>query len=268
MHYYFCDTEHKFLSCDSRTHGGCQNQPPSPSQEIFAFIDESERANTHYFMGAIVASAQQIIEISDKMDSIMGEYSQVVPVLTPDTEFHGSEMMNGKGVWKDVPLRIKFAMFRKVFDAIYQSGARVFVEGIHHAALHPAANKQMSPRERAFSHLFEQINYYGYEQNQVHIIADEHHTATTSRSNFSRYRTQGTYGYKSNKLQGIDPDLEFIASTESRLLQAADMTTYIYNRLETIEESNPKAQKFKRDLWDTFNHSIYTPSRGRGRIWP
>lgn len=236
--------------------------------EVLAFVDESQRDQTHYFMGAIVASASQAKEISTAMDSIMEEFAQRVPALSPETEFHASEMMNGYGIWKKVPIRVKFAMFRKVFAAIQASGARVFVEGIHYAALYKKANETKSPRERAFSHLFEQINYYGIAEAPVQVIADEHHTAQTSRSNFSNYRVNGTYGYKPSKLLGISPNLRFMSSKDDRLLQAADMTTYIFNRLTTVKESDTRAQKFKADLWDTFEHDRYWPEAGRGRIWP
>ncbi|MFW0155678.1 DUF3800 domain-containing protein [Rothia sp. P6271] len=267
-HHYYCENEKKFQYCDGPPHKKCQNQLDSKNSEIFAFIDESERAQTHYFMGAIVASAPQIKEIATAMDSIMEEFSQSIQMLTPQTEFHGSEMMNGHGVWADVPLRIKIAMFHKVFKAIQVAGARVFVEGIHYAALNPVANKNLHPRERAFSHLFEQINYYGSPQKPLRVIADEHHTAETSRSNLSRYMDQGTYGYKPNRLTGINPNLIFSSSTDERMLQASDMATYIYNRLTTVQESNSKATQAKRDLWDIFDHNPYTPDVGRGRIWP
>lgn len=268
MHYYYLAEQHRFQSCNCSLAEGCSNRPDSEPEEVFAFIDESERGKTHYFMGAIIASASQIQQITAAMDSIMEEFSQRFSSLTPDTEFHGSEMMNGHGPWEKVGTRAKLAMFRKVFTAIHEAGARVFVEGIHHAQLHPVANARLSPRERAFSHLFEQINFYGTQDNLLQVIADEHHSAGTSRSNFSRYRMVGTYGYKPNHLMGIDPELRFVDSKGHRVLQASDMVTYIFNRLRTVEESDERAAREKRKLWNIFDHDPYFPSAGRGRIWP
>ncbi|QRZ61813.1 DUF3800 domain-containing protein [Rothia sp. ZJ932] len=270
MHYYYLAEEHSFKSCDCSLTKRCSTRSSSDMEEIFAFIDESERDKTHYFMGAVIASASQVQQITAAMDSIMEEFSQRFSSLTPNTEFHGSEMMNGYGPWKKVAIRAKLAMFRRVFTAIHEAGARVFVEGIHYAQLHPVANAHLSPRERAFSHLFEQINHYGTPDNLLQVIADEHHSAETSRSNFSRYRTEGTYGYKPNRLEGINPELRFVDSQNHRLLQASDMVTYIFNRLRTVVESDKRAGLEKRKLWDIFDHSrlIYSPSEGRGRIWP
>lgn len=41
--------------------------------------------------------------------------------LTPDTEFYGSEMMNGYVPWEKVGARAKLAMFRKIFTAIHEA---------------------------------------------------------------------------------------------------------------------------------------------------
>lgn len=243
---------------------------PAHTEPVYAYIDESERDNTHYFLGGIVASEAQVEKITADMNALILEFGKIFPQLRLETEFHGSEIMNpSKGSdWQGIPLRVKFAIFRRVFTSVKSADARVFVEGIHHAALFESANIKLSPRERAFSHLLERINAYGFPDNPVHIVADDHHSAETSRSNFSRYRVTGTYGYKPNKLQNIYEELAFVDSKTNRVLQAADMATYIFNRKVTVQESNPKAVKEKEKLWEIFGHSIYTPGQGIGRVWP
>ena len=246
------------------------NDCPVNTERVYAYIDESERDKTHYFLGGVVASEPQIEKITGEMDDLLIEFGKQFPQLQPKTEFHGSEIMSPpKGSdWRNVPLRAKFAIFRRVFTSLHNADARVFVEGIHYSELFPSANAKLSPRERAFSHLLEKINNYGFPENPVHVVADDHHTAETSRSNFSHYRVTGTYGYKPNKLQNIHEELDFVDSKTNRVLQAADMATYIYNRKVTIQETNPRAAREKEKLWEIFQHSIYTPSQGGGRVWP
>lgn len=268
MIFCYISSENKFQVCDCKSQITCNKQLGLDIPKVFSFVDESERARSHYFMGALVASEPQVQTVTEAMDQLMDEFSQAFPSLSPGTEFHASEMMNGKGAWKKVSLRAKFSLFRRVFTIIRESGARVFVEGIHYAKLAPEANTNLTPRERAFSHLFEKINMYGSLDNQISIIADKHHDERTSRSNFSSYRLTGVYSNRANRLENINPHLSFVDSRESRLLQAADMVTYIYNRLMTKEESDDRAEKFKEELWEIFKHSADRPEEGGGRIWP
>lgn len=176
--------------------------------------------------------------------------------------------MNGRNEWKGIHLRMKFDIFRSVFTAIQESGVRVFVEGINYSRLKASANVKKSPRERAESHLLEQINHYRTPRNRLKVYIDNHHTKENSRSNLAEYKNRGTYGYKPNQLQNLSDELYFIESKENRVLQAADMVTYIYNRLITIEERYEKAQKFKQELWASLKHDISKPASGRGRVWP
>jgi hypothetical protein len=125
-----------------------------------------------------------------------------------------------------------------------------------------------APREIAFTYLLEKINKCAtIDDPIVKIFADEHHTSATSVSNFARYQLLGTWGYKSSKLQNLDPDLVFMRSSDSRCLQAADLLTYLTNRYRTIIETTPIARHEKDRHWNSMKPITQTP-RGSIRVWP
>jgi hypothetical protein len=237
---------------------------------LHAYVDESERDYTHYFLGATICTDEQRNDLGLELDAIMAKYSETFSSLSPTEEFHGSSMMRAASEpWRSIPLRARFAIYRDALVATEAVGARVYIEGIDIARQTARGYPNVTPaRELAFSHLFERINdccETGEPQIQVH--ADEHHTSEISRSNFSRYRSAGTYGYRSSALPNIHPDIEFVPSHTVRALQAADMITYLYNRCTTIIESDERATKEKWALWSLIEPAVVWP-RGRARIWP
>lgn len=159
-------------------------------------------------------------------------------------------------------------MFSDALEALEHSGARVYIEGVDVARQRARGYPNPTPaRELAFSHLFERINDCCFsDEPQVKVVADEHHTAEISRSNFSRYQTVGTYGYRSSALPNIHPVIDFRPSHLVRPLQAADLVTYLYNRLTTWTESDARADEAKRRMWALVEPAVVWP-RGRHRIW-
>lgn len=238
---------------------------------LYAFIDESERGESFYFLSAIICTDEQAHALSMKLHRIMRKHSASNLELTEREEFHASDMMRAdKAPWRNLPLRLRLRMYEEALQAIRDSGCRVYIEGINVAAQKARGYKHVTPpRELAFSHLLERINDCGIEINgePVRVVADEHHTSEISRSNFNRYQLLGTPGYRSSRLGFIEAPLRFEPSHESRLLQAADLVTYIYNRHITITPSNARALRAQQRLWETIAPAAQWP-RGRARIWP
>ena len=236
---------------------------------LFAFVDESERDDTHYFLGALIVTDDQAEAIRESLDAIVNKHAATFPSLT-GVELHGSTMMRANDApWRSVPLRIRFRIIEEVMQAVQDSGARVYIEGVDIVSQVARGYPTITPaRELAFSHLFERINdCCHWEEPAVQVVADEHHTAEISRSNFNRYRLAGTYGYRSSRLPNIRAQIDFIESHTDRVLQAADLITYLYNRLKTVHETDPRADRQKTAMWGIIEEAASWP-RGRARIWP
>lgn len=238
---------------------------------LYAFIDESERDEKFYFLSAIVCTEDQAYALSMRLHRVMAKHARSHSALSIRNELHASEIMRAPDLpWRKVPLRARIAIYKEALQTIEQSGCRVYIEGIDVEAQKARGYAHITPaRELAFGFLLERINECGLgsEARAVHVVADEHHTAEISRSNFNNYQLFGTPGYRSSQLTTIQSPLLFQPSHKSRLLQAADLITYIYNRKTTIQPKDPRAAKAQSDLWSTIEPAAIWP-RGRARIWP
>ena len=239
---------------------------------LHAYIDESERDEAFYFLSAIVCTSDQAHELSMKLHRIMARHSRVTPELQLREEFHGSSMMRAAELpWRHIPIRLRLRIYTEALLAIHDSGCQIFIEWMdiaEHKRRKPTSLAS-TPREIVLGHLLEQISDCGRSasRQRVRVVADEHHTSDVSRSNFSRYQLFGTPGQSSSKLPFIEAPLRFDASHTSRLLQAADLVTYIHNRHTTVHPADPRAVQAQIRLWGIIAPAT-TPPRGRVRRWP
>lgn len=237
---------------------------------LSAFIDESERDEAFYYLGALICSDNQIEMITQKYNALLFKHSQTFPILRPTEELHGSTMMRAADhPWRRIPLKARFDIYLEALQIVNESGSRMFIETIDVCRHSKRSYKEhFSPREVAFNFILEKINSCSNSQEpRIRIIADEHHTADISRSNFTRYQQFGTFGYKSSMLESIVPEIEFVPSHSIRSLQAADLITYLFNRRHSIIETDPRAQRQKEKLWYAVSPMFNRP-RGLIHIWP
>lgn len=254
--------EEASVSSDQRFLDSSQKVEP----QLSAFIDESEQGDEYYFLGALLATNRQVVAIENAFNSLLEEFAQVHSSVSIDAEFHGYEMMQRRGRWKKVPIRVVGNIYVRALEAISSSGASFYFEGIDVRALRSRYSKPWPPRELAMSHLLEKIDEHaGRLHSNVQLNADEHHTADDHRQQLSFAQRNGTYGYKSSRLENCDSDFRFLNSKSYRCIQAADLITYILNREATVEEKNDKALKLKRRMVAGLMPAL---NRGRHRIWP
>jgi hypothetical protein len=87
-------------------------------------------------------------------------------------------------------------------------------------------------------------------QNQrILLLADEVHSAERHRTNFRSYQ-DGSDGEPAGGLHRILDTLYFGPSKHSRLLQAADMLTFIRLRRMTSVEPDSRATKINETIWE------------------
>lgn len=233
---------------------------------IYAYVDESERDEDFYFLGALVCTEAQSRVIDAGLTDILKKHISPDSKISLETEFHGYCLMNQCEDWTDFGLRRSVGVFKDVMSVVAASGACMHIEGVDVARQVARYSTPTPARELAFSHLFERINDCASRRRErVRVIADDHHTKEISRSNFRSYRVRGTYGYRSSTLQEIEPKIEFIDSRTSRPMQAADLVTYLYNRIRTVPCLDPREQKTRELLWQA---ALPAVGRGSQRIWP
>ncbi|MGR6092249.1 DUF3800 domain-containing protein [Brevibacterium sp. CSND-B09] len=233
---------------------------------LSAFIDESERDGEYYFLGALLATDRQMELIETSLDGLLAEFAGPHVNVTTAAEFHGYEMMQRRGKWKRVPLRVVGNIYVRALEAISASGASFYFEGIDVRALRERYIHPWQPRDVAMSHLLEKIDEHaGRLRSTVYLHADEHHTADDHREQLNFAQQNGIYGYKPSRLRNCHSDFKFLESKTSRCVQAADLVTYILNREKTATEKSDQALALKRRMIAGLMPAL---NRGRHRIWP
>jgi len=92
---------------------------------------------------------------------------------------------------------------------------------------------------------------------RVLIIADEIHTAERHRTRLKAYRDSRPDGERV-QLDRVFDTLYFGPSRHSRLLQAADLLTYMYLRRSTTTEHSPRAGLANQRIWKPIIPTIVT----------
>lgn len=243
---------------------------PEGNALLYAFVDESTRDEDYYFLSAVVCTEAQVEFLERELTAVLLKHGETFETLHAGVELHASQMMRAvERPWRRIPIRVRFALYEDCLRVIAASGARIYIEGVNVPAQIARGYAVVTPaRELCFSHLLEQINgCCSQEEPVVQVIADEHHTAQQSRSDFRRYQIRGTYGYRSSRLPNIAPEIRFEKSDLLRGLQAADLVTYIYNRWLTVKETDERAHLAKQRLWAILEPRTRWPE-GRERTWP
>lgn len=84
----------------------------------------------------------------------------------------------------------------------------------------------------------------------------------------------GTIGYRQRKLTRIVDTLHFAPSHASRLVQAADMITFLYRRVFTHRDSDTRSRKAKIAMWNRLRPRVYhnhcwcpSSAAGQQHLW-
>lgn len=250
----------------SRSSGGaCQHE-----RVLLCFVDESDQGDFHGFAG-LMADSHATKAITESLNRIMRQIS-VDWGIAATTEFHGHPIFHAKEAWKHVPTRVRVGVFHKVFDAIVAEDVVILLRWVHATRL---AERQASnsypvnfpPEQVCFQHILQRAQQVSVSRDtHALIIADDRHDRDRHRERFATYQTQGTPGvYMQTNLDRLLDTVHFAPSHMSRMLQAADMLAFVYRRMHTVTESDPRAAREMAKLWQTLVESGRMHNEGN---WP
>lgn len=238
---------------------------------LLAYLDESYN-DDFYFIGALVVPDAVARELVADLDKIMSDASLKYPQLPADTEIHAHELVNAKGAWKPMQqmLRARIGIFEGVLQAVARHDAKFIVEGINRARLERKYANPSEPHALALMFVMERINEYAQQVERetgvptaALLIADEVDRHDEYRMNLWTGQRTGTWGYKAQVLDHIIDTLHFTPSHSSRLLQAADVVTYLHRRRRAHRETDPRGEAEWARL-----AALLWPQTVRSRIWP
>jgi len=111
------------------------------------------------------------------------------------------------------------------------------------------------PHEVALERLLGSLQEYARLMSEhVLVLADEVHSAERHRTNFRFFQESGPK--ENDRLDRILDTLYFGPSQHSRLLQAADLLSFIYLRRLTVKEADPRAQTINDAIWAQFKATL------------
>lgn len=233
---------------------------------LIAYLDESYDQN-QYFIGAAIGDEAAWEKVGESYEDIRG---RTCPLhgLPSQIEFHGHELMGGKGDWSPLRGRHREAagIYAAVLRAQRDAGISYLLRGVDIRRLHARYAYPRRPHDIVLGHLLERIDDFTAAQaraaGRTIIVADEIAHQAEHQTQFEAYQKLGTGGYRSSRLPHISAPINFADSRLTTGLQAVDMVTYVLRRSEVVTQQHPKAQRVTDRLLE-----LIEPSVAHRHIW-
>lgn len=221
---------------------------PYPSGLLLAYVDESYTTD-RFYLGAVLVDGTAAERIECGLDTLVQDYCGRFGV-SPRTELHGNPLFQGKEEWCAAPTRVRINVYRRALQVIGDSGARIVLRGMNVRRQRERYPHPFPPHEVVLGHLLERVDDFArVAGSHALVLADEVHTHERHRTNFRHFRVDGTPGYRSARLDRLLDTIHFAPSNHSRLLQAADLVTFLHRRRSTHPERDARAQTANDLIW-------------------
>ncbi|MDG4789204.1 DUF3800 domain-containing protein [Micromonospora sp. WMMD1102] len=156
-----------------------------------------------------------------------------------DAEMHGYDMFHGELGWSGVPPRVRIAVYNQALKAIGAHDVTIILRGVNRHGLTQRYVQPKPAHEVVLSHVLERVDAFAAKEEQLAlVIADEVDNQAAHRADLTRYREDGTGGYRSRQINRIVDTLHFAPSHSSRLVQAVDLVTFLHRRMQTVVETD------------------------------
>lgn len=223
---------------------------------LLAYVDESYAKDQYFCLGAVLVDGPSSARIEAGFDALVAEYASQT-ALPRHAELHGYEVFHGKGDWSALRTRQLINVYDRAMRIIGSSGASLVFRSMDVARQVQRYHTPHPPHDVVLGHLLESIDNLADNLDElVVVIADEVHAEERHRSNFRSFRRLGTPGYQSSTLPHLLDTLHFAPSKHSRLLQAADLATFMHRRRAMGVETDPRAIEASDRLWSHVAGSV------------
>jgi Protein of unknown function (DUF3800) len=228
---------------------------------LLAYLDESQ-TETAFYVTALVVRDAQAIQLTTALDGVI-EYAQdTYGRVATRAELHGYPLAQGTDDWarlkSDIPARMD--IFNRAIQAIASHDVMVCIRGVEIAGFQRRYGTDAADiHGAALAFVLERVQWAARDAPDVAlVIADEvRGREARYRRALRDYQQTGTFGWRAQKLDRIADTLYFAPSSESRLLQAADLVSYAHVR-SLRKYNDARVQAFHDGLWDKLH--------GAGRV--
>ena len=193
------------------------------------YVDESgavsDPKQIFFILAGVSLHETQCHWMSNELDKIAARFNPADPL---SVELHGSPMLKGRGIWRQIPLQDRVNAIKDALSVLANShyGNRIFVCAIRKSVVSPK-----DPVEMAFEQIASRFDYYlnrirnkGNPSRGI-IIFDKSTYETTIQSLATDFKK---VGHTWNVIKNFAEVPLFIDSKASRITQLADLIAYSY----------------------------------------
>jgi hypothetical protein len=223
---------------------------------LLAYVDESY--TDHWFsMAALLVGGPAAVALADDLEHVASA-AAVAYGLASSVELHGHEIFHAAGAWAGVPVRARVGVFDDVVEAVAAQDVKVIARAMDILGQRARYAAPDPPYAVVLQHLLERVDECATRLGDYAlVIADEVDGQAKHRADLSAYREVGTRGYRHRKLTRIVDTLHFAPSHASRLVQAADVITFLYRRVHTHQETDERSRKAKVAMWKRLQPRVH-----------
>ncbi len=199
-----------------------------------AYFDEVKPTETSALLilgGILVPVDSQLGQLENDLRSIAADAFGHA-ALEKETEWHGIELWQGKGVFRRWPLAKRLDIFRSLADCIgkYNIAFRAVAFDVE---AHNAKYRYPDPPYKlGLMLLLEKFCEFLGEDRAVVFGDYEKDEMAAAVRDFSNYQFRGVTDYYGRSLESLIDTIYFTHSHHSRLLQLADVMLYMVQRFE------------------------------------
>ena len=189
------------------------------------YLDEvkfQEGQQRYYWLCGLAIGDDKISAVESALSSLAEEYFGS-RILRPETEFHASHIVQGKGPYKGAPLNQRVALFERLVDIVDENDlGRIVIR------LDPTRIIRTDIEAIAFMYFVERVDglMRRYRLKALLISDHERDLVTLNVTNLSNFRLDGTDFEYGREINHVVDTVHHTHSHHSRLIQLADLFTY------------------------------------------
>jgi hypothetical protein len=238
---------------------------------LLTYVDESyTKGKSWYYIAALLVPDREAVSLTDSLDQVVLNAAARFGVST-ESELHGYEVFQAYRRWEPLAhmIRARIGVYTEAFEAIGRHDVKIVLRGVQADQLKTRYAKPLDPHSVVLGHILERANPVSLELDEFAlVIADEVDAAAKYRADLSTYKAGATSGLRSSTLRRIVDTIHFAPSSASRLVQAADLVAFLYNRIERKTSGDGRALKATREIWEIISGNIvhqhcWLPEKGQ-----
>jgi hypothetical protein len=233
---------------------------------LLAYLDESYD-KVEYWLTTLLVPADAALKLQQDLDSIVYEAYPGGYGVHWSAELHGHQILHGLGEWECMApkVRARIGIYRKAFEAIAAcEGIEIVMRGIRIPRQKERYADPWHPHRVAIDFMAQSLNLMSKGRDTHFLaIADEIDQADTLRASYWDFQYYGTLSPWPGKINRSLDTLHFAPSKYSRLLQGADLVSYLHFRMRRSKVIDPRALKVNNDLWNIIATKLKVH-----HIWP